>query len=90
MSESDEKPTFEKALAELDQIVRDLEDGQVSLEDSIARYEHGVGLLKHCYGTLQKAERRIVELTGQDADGNPTTRPFEHSAAMNDSQPASS
>ena len=35
---------FEDALAELEQVVHDLEDGQIGLEDSLARYERGVGL----------------------------------------------
>lgn len=72
--------TFEQALAELERLVHDLEDGQLGLEDSLARYEKGVGLLKHCYGHLQQAEQRILQLTGADEDGRPTSQPFEHTA----------
>ena len=54
--------TFEEALGELDQIVRDLEDGNVSLEESLARYEQGVGLLKRCYTQLREAEQKIRDL----------------------------
>ncbi len=74
--------TFEQALAELEQIVRDLEDGQVSLEDSLARYEKGVGILKHCYGQLRQAEQRIQLLTGVDDEDQPLARPFNHSATV--------
>jgi exodeoxyribonuclease VII small subunit len=74
--------TFEQALAQLEEIVRDLEDGQTGLEESLARYEQGVGLLKRCYGQLRQAEQRILLLTGADADGNPVTEPFEHSASI--------
>jgi exodeoxyribonuclease VII small subunit len=75
-------PTFEKALADLETIVRELEDGKIGLEESLARYEMGVALLKHCYGHLRLTEQKIVELTGQDQDGNPLTKPFDHSASM--------
>ena len=47
--------TFEQALAELDRIVRDLEDGQIGLEESLTRYGQGVGLLKRCYAQLRQA-----------------------------------
>jgi exodeoxyribonuclease VII small subunit len=78
--------TFEQALAELERIVRDLEDGQTGLEESLARYERGVGLLKRCYGQLSQAEQRIVQLTGVDDDGRPITQPFGH-AATTDTKP---
>jgi exodeoxyribonuclease VII small subunit len=72
--------TFEQALAELERIVRELEDGQVGLEDSLARYEAGVGLLKRCYQQLRQTEQKIVQLTGLDAEGKPVLQPFAHSA----------
>ena len=65
-------PSFEEALAELDAIVHDLEEGQTGLAEALARYEQGVGLLKRCYGLLERAERRIELLTGIDAQGNPS------------------
>src|SRR5262245_34833883 len=74
--------TFEQALAELERIVRELEDGKIGLEESLARYEHGVGLLRRCYGQLRQAEQRIVELTGIDGDGKGLTRPFAHTAKV--------
>ncbi|MFO0804838.1 MAG: exodeoxyribonuclease VII small subunit [Gemmataceae bacterium] len=73
------KPTeirFEDALRELDAILRDLEEGAVSLEDSLARYERGVNLLKQCYGQLQDAEHRVKMLTGTKEDGSPELQPF--------------
>ncbi|MCI0680501.1 MAG: exodeoxyribonuclease VII small subunit [Gemmataceae bacterium] len=79
--------TFEQALAELERIVRELEDGKVGLEDSLARYEQGVALLKQCHGQLRKAEQRIQELVGVDEQGNPLTRPFEHTAAVDKKTP---
>ena len=75
-----EQVTFEAALAELDKVVRDLEEGNIGLEESLRRYEHGIALLKRCHTQLRQAELRILELVGVDDDGNPRVRPFEHSA----------
>jgi exodeoxyribonuclease VII small subunit len=74
--------SFEEALADLERVVRELEDGKIGLEESLARYEQGVALLKRCYGQLRDVEQKIGELTGQDAAGNPLTRPFNHSASQ--------
>jgi exodeoxyribonuclease VII small subunit len=79
--------SFEQALTELESIVRALEDGETGLEDALARYERGVGLLKRCYGQLRQAEQRILLLTGEDGDGQPLTRPFEHSATLDAVKP---
>ncbi len=76
----DDNLTFEQALAELDLVVRDLEDGQLGLEDALSRYEKGIVLLKRCYSQLRDAEQRILRLTGVDAEGQPITEPFEHTA----------
>lgn len=79
MSEaSREEKSFEDALSRLEEIVQDLECGQVGLEECLTRYEEGIKLLKRCYGQLSQAEKRIQELTGQDEAGNAVTRPFEH------------
>jgi exodeoxyribonuclease VII small subunit len=81
MSDSPAPPlTFEQALADLEGIVRELEEGQTGLEAALARYETGVGLLKHCYAQLREAEQKILLLTGVDAEGRPVLQPFEHLA----------
>jgi exodeoxyribonuclease VII small subunit len=85
----DENLSFEQSLVELDRIVRDLEDGQLGLEDALGRYEKGVGLLKRCYTQLREAEQRILLLTGIDADGQPITKPFAHTATAESAQPDS-
>jgi exodeoxyribonuclease VII small subunit len=77
---TDDNLTFEEALGELERIVHELEDGQVDLEASLARYEKGVGLLKRCYAQLRQAEQRIVQLTGVDEEGRPLSQPFAHTA----------
>jgi len=72
--------TFEQALEKLEQCVQQLEDGQIGLEQALACYEEGVGLLKQCYAMLERAENRIQVLTGVDDQGQPLTRPFEPDA----------
>ena len=71
---------FEAALAELEKILRELEDGTTSLDDALARYERGVGIVKACYGQLRDAEQRIRQLTGVGDDGTPEFKAFDHSA----------
>jgi len=72
--------TFEDSLAELESIVHDLEEGQLGLAQSLARYEQGVQHLKHCYELLEGAERKIELLTGVADDGTAITQPFDESA----------
>ena len=72
--------TFEQALEALEKIVRELEDGQIGLEESLQRYEMGVHLLKLCYGQLSEAEQRILQLTGVDESGKPIIQIFQHAA----------
>ena len=68
---------FEKALAELEEIVRQLEGGRVPLEESIAIYERGEALKRHCETLLKRAETRIERIT-LGRDGRPTgTAPLD-------------
>ena len=53
---------FEDALAELEQIVRTMEEGHLPLEESIASYRRGSELLKHCQQQISDAERKIQVL----------------------------
>jgi exodeoxyribonuclease VII small subunit len=69
--------TFESALAELESIVERLEAGKVDLEESIAIYERGEKLKKHCEQLLRSAEARIEKITLK-SDGTPTgTEPLD-------------
>ena len=69
-----DKMSFEEALAELETIVRKLEQGDVELEQSIAIYERGAALKKHCEGRLKAAELKVEQIV-QGGDGTPTTEP---------------
>jgi exodeoxyribonuclease VII small subunit len=72
--------TFEEALARLEQIVCALEEGQVPLAESLARYEEGIKLLKQCYQSLGEAERRIELLNRVDSAGQVYSEPFDDTA----------
>ena len=73
--------TFEQALGTLQEIVTDLEDGELPLEDSLEKYELGIHLLKKCHDSLNQAERKIEILTGIDSEGNPITQDYDHDEA---------
>jgi exodeoxyribonuclease VII small subunit len=75
-------PTFEEALASLEAIVHDLEEGQIGLAEALARYEQGIKLLRQCFSLLEGAERRIELLSGVDAAGNPVTVPFDDESSL--------
>ena len=66
--------SFEKALAELEQIVQKLESGSVELEESIALYERGASLKAHCEAKLKSAQERIEKIVVNDG-GAPRTEP---------------
>lgn len=54
---------FEKAMKRLEDIVEQLEDGQLDLEKSLQLFEEGIQLARHCAGKLQEAEQKIELLT---------------------------
>ena len=66
--------TFEKALARLEAIVDELEDGKLALEASIARFEEGVTLTRFLESELGRAQKRVEELV--ESAGGATTRPW--------------
>ncbi|MFA7269060.1 MAG: exodeoxyribonuclease VII small subunit [Sterolibacterium sp.] len=70
--------SFEAALAEIETIVRDMEAGQLPLEDSLAAYERGAALLRYCQETLTAAERKlqILEKSSLREFEPPADQPF--------------
>jgi exodeoxyribonuclease VII small subunit len=62
---SPESMRFSDALTELESIVAALEGGQLDLEDSLARYERGVALLRACQSRLAEAEQHVTMLMGE-------------------------
>ena len=73
---SPENMGFEAALAELETIVRDLESGKITLEESIAAYERGMVLKTHCETKLRDAKMKIDKIIVK-SDGSITTEKFE-------------
>lgn len=59
---------FETALEELEQVVEQLESGELNLEDSLSAFEKGVGLVKFCNQKLNEVEKKI-ELLVKDKEG---------------------
>ncbi|MDG2384654.1 MAG: exodeoxyribonuclease VII small subunit [Pirellulaceae bacterium] len=72
--------SFEECLLQLQQIVQQLEQGELGLAESLQQYEDGVQHLKQCYQELAKAERRVELLSEMAEDGTAVTEPFEESA----------
>ncbi len=69
-------PSFEVALAELEQVVADMEVGKLSLEDSLSAYQRGAELLQICRGRLEDAQQQVrilEEGTLQNLATNPTS-----------------
>ena len=80
---SNAKPkTFETSLEELERIVRELEQGELSLEKSLELFEQGVKLSRDCQERLNQAERRI-EILMRDNQGRATVRPFDPENELN-------
>ncbi len=67
------EPSFEEALAELESLVERMEDGELSLEESIRTYERGIALGRSALKALDEAEQRVQILN----DGTDAPQPFE-------------
>ena len=71
------KMTFEKAMGMLEQIVQELEAGELPLEESLKKFEEGVKLSKLCASRLDETEKK-VSLLLRDRQGNLSEKPFEN------------
>lgn len=70
------KVSFEKALDQLEHIVRDMESGNLTLEQSLKKFEEGMKLSKYCTRKLDETEKKISLLMSQ-ADGSVIEKPFD-------------
>ena len=68
---------FESAMEEIEQVVEQIESGELPLEESLAAYEKGVGLVKFCYQKLNEVEKRI-EFLVKDKEGKLQLKVFEN------------
>lgn len=66
---------FEQSLADLQALVERLENGELSLEDSLTAFEQGIGLTRDCQAALSQAEQKVQVLL--ERDGKLQTEPFE-------------
>ena len=79
--------SFEDALGELEQILADIEGGQVPLEESLVKYERGQFLIQHCRGVLTSAEKQIELLSkGEGDDLRSTPMPSGEKVAEEDAE----
>ena len=75
---------FEEAIADLEQVVEQLESGDLSLEDSLAAFEKGVGLVRYCNQKLSEVEKK-VELLVKDKQGQLQLKAFGDGPADSES-----
>jgi exodeoxyribonuclease VII small subunit len=69
------KRTFENALTRLEQITEELEDGDLSLEKSLKKFDEGIGLVEYCNSTLTEAKAKVELLL--EKKGALTATPFD-------------
>ena len=70
------KPSFEKAINDLEKIVKALESGDLPLEKALEKFESGIKLSRYCSATLDEAEKRVTLLM-TDETGEPIEKPFD-------------
>ena len=68
--------SFEESMLRLEEIVRLLERGDVPLEESLALFEEGSGLIARCSKLLDSAEQKVIKLK-KGSDGTPVELPFD-------------
>ena len=74
--------SFESSMRQLQEILSDLESGNLSLSDSLAKYESGVGHLAACQKFLTTARSKIELLTAVDENGQIISQPYDAEATM--------
>ncbi len=72
---------FEDALKKLEKIVADLEDGSLSLDDALGKYEEGIKLSRLCAKRLELAKKK-VEILMKSEDGSVELKPFDESYSV--------
>ncbi|GGG52453.1 exodeoxyribonuclease 7 small subunit [Pseudohongiella nitratireducens] len=73
---------FETALAELETLVSQMEDGDLSLEESLNAFESGIKLTRQCQQALQQAELKVQKLSEAE-DGEPVLEPLDPESGSN-------
>lgn len=76
------KKSFEEALAKLEQITKELEEGDLSLEESLKYFDEGVKLAEHCTSKLNEAQKKVEILLKKDGVLEPV--PFKDTGEENE------
>jgi exodeoxyribonuclease VII small subunit len=71
-------PDFEKTLAELEKLVLNLEEGDLSLDESLSGFKHGIELTRQCQSVLDSAQQTVEQLTNNEDEES--LEPFEPDA----------
>jgi len=74
--------SFEEAMAELEKIVRNLEEGKTRLDDAVKAYERGAALKRHCENKLREAQL-VVEKISLNGDGSVTVEKMDYTNGSN-------
>jgi len=82
MARKNDSQQFEQSLAELEEIVSNMEQGDLSLEDSLAAFEKGVKLTKECQKSLKSVEQKVNKLLAKD--NKITIEPFNSNSEITD------
>jgi exodeoxyribonuclease VII small subunit len=69
---SDKLPDFEQSLVALEELVRKLESGTLSLDQSLAEFRKGVELTRHCQSVLERAQQTVEQLLDVDDENSAT------------------
>jgi exodeoxyribonuclease VII small subunit len=88
MKNEEQPKTFEASLEALEQIVHELESGDLPLEKSLELFEDGIRLSRQCQERLKQAERRI-EILLRDNQGRPVVSAFEQAKAITENSAGS-
>ena len=67
--------SFEESLTELEELVKKMDSGELSLEESLTAFENGIGLIRNCQSALQSAEQKVQMLVEKNGELN--TEAFE-------------
>ena len=74
---TEQSQSFEKSMARLDEIVRQMERGDVPLEQALGLFEEGTSLVSFCSKLLDEAELKVLQLS-KGADGDPVEKEFDY------------
>lgn len=76
---------YEKQIIQLENIIRDLETGELPLDEALKQYEQGIKLIRNCQKALNNAEQKIEQLSNNN-DGEETLIPFNLTHTQKDTE----